>query len=179
MESGKVIAAVRDELSFEEACKSKAKIIFDLAPSIENIESRVMLCAKYNKTLFIHIDLAEGIGKDKAGLRYISDCGVDGIISTRTSLIKSANEVGLKTVQRTFLLDSQSVETAVSMLKTKPDMLEIMPGVISPRVISTICSKVSIPVIAGGLIETVAEAETAIAAGAVAVSIGKKELWNY
>lgn len=176
---GKVIAAVRDEMSFEEACKSKVDIIFDLAPNIENIESRVMLCTKHNKTLFIHIDLAEGIGKDKAGLKYISDCGVNGIISTRTSLIKSANEVGLKTVQRIFLLDSQSVETAVSMLKTKPDMLEIMPGVISPRVISTICNKVRIPVIAGGLIETRAEAETAIAAGAVAVSIGKKELWDY
>lgn len=175
----KVIAAVRTEEAFMEACESKSEIIFDLSPSIENIESRVMLCTKHNKTLFIHIDLAEGIGKDKAGLAYIRDCGVDGIISTRAALIKYANEVGLKTVQRTFILDSQSIETAISMLKTKPDMAEIMPGIIAERVIKKLCSEMNIPVIAGGLIATIDEVNAAINAGAAAVSTGEKALWNY
>lgn len=174
----RIIAATRREKSFEEALKSKVKIIFDLAPSISDLKKKAMLCHENNKLLFIHIDLAEGIGKDSAGINYIKKCGVDGIISTRSQLIKAANEIGLKTVQRTFILDSQSVDTAVSILKTKPDMAEIMPGVISPRVITKICKNLDVPIIAGGLIETEEELKQAMVAGATMVSTSKAELWN-
>jgi glycerol uptake operon antiterminator len=178
MKIGKVIAAVKSEKAMIEACKSNVEIIFDLAPSIADIESKVMICQKHGKALFIHIDLAEGIGKDKAGLKYVKDCGVDGVISTRASLIKSANDVGLMTVQRIFLLDSQSIDTAIELFKSKPSMVEVMPGVVAPRVISRICSMVEYPVIAGGLIEDEAEVDVAISAGAIAVSTGKSWLWK-
>ena len=50
-----------------------------------------------------------------------------------------------------------------------------MPGVIS-KVIERF-SGGSIPVIAGGLIETKAEVTAALASGAAAVSTGMPELW--
>jgi len=174
----KIIAAVRDDKAFLEALKSKVRIIFDLSPSIESLEEKVEKCQKYDKLFFIHIDLAEGIGKDKAGLKYVKKCGVDGIISTRVQLIKLANDVGLKTVQRTFIVDSQSIDTAISSFKTKPDMAEIMPGVLSAKVIERICESVDMPVIAGGLIETEEEVDAALLAGATMVSTGKAELWD-
>ncbi len=178
MSKNRVIAAVRDDKTFFRALKSNVKIIFDLSPSIENLEEKVMECQKYNKFFFIHIDLAEGIGRDKAGLKFVKACGVDGIISTRVQLIKAASEVGLKTVQRTFIVDSQSIDTAISSFKTKPDMAEIMPGVLSAKIIKRICESLNMPVIAGGLIETEEEVDTAILAGATLVSTGKEELWN-
>lgn len=179
MEGCRVIAAIRDDESLFAACKSKVNIIFDLSPSIENIAQRIKMCKENNKMLFIHIDLAEGIGKDKAGLKFIKTCGADGIISTRSALIKAANELDLKTVQRTFIVDSQSLETALLSVKTNPTMVEIMPGIISPKVMKKICSSVDISVIVGGLIEYPEEIDTALAAGVSAVSTGKKELWNY
>ena len=179
MSEGRVIAAVRDEEALISALKSKVNIIFDLAPNIETLTQRVKLCNENGKMLFIHIDLAEGIGKDKAGLKFVKKCGADGILSTRSSLIKAANEAGLKTIQRTFIVDTQSLETAFLSVKTKPDMVEIMPGVISPRVMKKICDEMEIPVIVGGLIERTEEIDSAIAAGVSAVSTGKKELWNY
>lgn len=175
----KVIAAVRDEEAFSLACKSNVEIIFDLSPSIDTIEKKAVLSHECGKLLFIHMDLAEGIGKDKAGIAFAKRCGADGVISTRAAIIKLANEADLKTVQRAFILDSQSLDTAVAMLKSKPDMAEIMPGVISGTVIEEVCRKLNIPVIAGGLISTQDEVETAISAGASAVSTGKAELWNY
>ena len=173
-----VIAAIRDEYALLDACKSDVRVVFDLSPSIETIDSRVELCREYDKYLFLHIDMAEGIGKDRAGLWYVKSRGVRGIISTRPNLIKLANELGLETVHRMFIIDSHSVETAIAMFKTKSDMVEIMPGIVAPRIIERICDEVNIPVIAGGLIETRDEIASAIKAGAVAVSTGNKKLWN-
>lgn len=178
MKHSPIIAAVRDAEALEKACLSKARILFDLAPSIETIKKRVQLCRAHDKLLFVHLDMAEGIGKDKAGLRYIKAAGANGIISTRANLIKAAGEVGLKTVHRLFLIDSQSVKTAVEFLKARPDMVEIMPGIVSERVISQICAVAEVPVIAGGFIETEEEVVSAIRAGVVSVSTSCTALWN-
>ena len=124
------------------------------------------------------MDLVEGIGKDKAGLEFIKSCGVDGIISTRASIIKLAKEIGLKTVQRIFIIDSQSIISATAILKINPDMLEIMPGVV-PRAIKEFNNVLSVPIIAGGLIETADDIENAFSAGAAAVSTRLENLWNY
>ena len=60
--------------------------------------------------------------------------------------------------------------------QAKPDLIEIMPGVIDKVIRRFACEKT--PVIAAGLIETKAEVMGALSCGAVAVSTGKKELWD-
>ena len=154
-----------------------SKIIFDLLPNIETIEKNALTASKHNKILFVHIDLAEGIGKDKAGLKFLKKSGVNGIISTRASIIKIAREIDLKTVQRIFILDSQSIKSAESVIKSNPDMIEILPGIM-PRVISELCSIVNMPIIAGGLIKTKEDVISAVKAGAATVSTSLPELWN-
>ena len=132
---------------------------------------------KSGKSLFIHIDLAEGIAKDKFGVQYVKSMGVDGIISTRANLIKFAKDEKLFTVQRFFILDSRSVEAITETVKTsKADMIEVMPGVV-PKIIQRLKEKLTVPIIAGGLIETQEEAEAAEKSGAQAISTGAKCLW--
>ncbi|MBQ6998580.1 MAG: glycerol-3-phosphate responsive antiterminator [Clostridia bacterium] len=58
----------------------------------------------------------------------------------------------------------------------KPDMIEIMPG-IAYKAISAFAEKLSIPVIAGGLVQTSQEVEEAIKHGAEAISTGNTKLW--
>ncbi len=126
----------------------------------------------------MHIDFAEGVGRDRAGLLFIQNLGIDGIISTRANIIRMAREFGLATVQRFFIVDSHSVDTAVESIKvSKPDTIEIMPGIL-PRTITKFKERVKMPVIAGGLIETKGDIIGAIAAGASAISTAKKELWT-
>lgn len=172
-----IIAAVRTKEDFTCAVDSPVKIIFLLNSNILTIQEKVEQAHAKSKNLYIHIDFAEGIGRDKFGLEFISRCGVDGIISTRANIVKLAKECNLATVQRFFIVDSHSVDTAVeSINSSKPDMIEIMPGIL-PRTIANFKSRVKMPVIAGGLIETKSDIIDAIKAGAAAISTAKKELW--
>ena len=176
MES-KVIAAIKDEL-FDRALESVSKWIFDLSPDISTIREKADSCHAAGKKYFVHFDLAAGIGKDKSGMLFAKEMGIDGIISTRVNIIKMAKELGLYTVQRFFIVDSHSIDTTLEAVKSaKPDMIEVMPGIM-PKVIKKLCSATKAPIIAGGLIETEAELCEAVASGAVAVSTSRAELWK-
>ncbi len=175
LEDNPIIAAVHDNL-FEEALKSPTNVIFLLGCNLLNVAEKINGAKKNNKKIFIHIDLSEGIGKDRSGIEYLSRLGADGIISTRANLIRIAKEFGLLTVQRFFAYDSQGVESIHEvLLNSSTDIVEIMPGVMG-KIIERFSSG-SIPLIAGGLIETKAEVTNALNAGAFAVSTGKKDLW--
>ena len=172
----KIIAAVKGDISA--AIKSSTDIIFYLSPSIMDIEKIIADVHNAGKKIFLHFDLAEGIGKDKAGLKFIKNLKIDGIISTRVNIIKAAKELEIVTVQRFFIVDSHSIDTTAEALKAaKPDMIELMPGVL-PKVIKKIKEQTNIPIIAGGLIETSEEAQVSFNAGASAVSTSSKELWK-
>lgn len=174
----KVIAAVRSEEDFACALCSDTEMIFDLSPDLFTLSNRIKEAHQNHKKILIHMDLATGLGKDKSGIRFAKQLGVDGIISTRVSMIKPAKELGLLTVQRFFIVDSQSVQTTFETLKSsRPDMIEIMPGVVT-GVLKALKETTDIPVIAGGLIETREAVETALSSGASMVSTGKQTLWK-
>ena len=177
MNGKNIIAAVRTDEELMKAITSGTGLIFYLAPNLMSLADFVKKAHQNNKKLLCHIDLAEGLGKDKTGLIYLKSIGVDGIISTRVSIIKAAKEAGLFSVQRFFIVDSHSVATTVESAKaSKADMIEIMPGVV-PKVIAEIKKQITVPIIAGGLIETAEEIEAAFKNGAIGISTGKQEFW--
>ena len=171
-----VIPAVRDD-QWEEALQAPSEVIFYLGAHLLTLRDKAEQAKTAGKTLFVHIDLAEGIGRDREAVQYLAQCGVDGIISTRGQIIRMAKEQGLLTVQRFFALDSQGMDSIQDMLRsTNPHLMEIMPGVIGKAIKQF--SAGTIPVIAGGLIETKQEVTAAIGNGATAISTGRKELWE-
>lgn len=176
--NNRIIAAVRSNNELEEAAKSNVGMIFMLSPNIEDVKMQAELVHNAGKKLYIHIDLAEGIGKDEYGIRFVKKAGVDGIISTRTNIIKTASKLGISTVQRFFIVDSHSVFTSIESAKqSKADMIEIMPGTVT-KIIEKIKKELEAPIIAGGLVETHREIEEAFLHGASAISTGRKELWS-
>lgn len=173
-----IIAAVKSEKEFERALDGQVEIIFDLSPNILNVAGKIKLAHTAGKKLFAHMDFAEGIGRDKCGIDYMKQLGIDGIVSTRTNIIKAARESGLCTVQRFFIVDSHSVDTTAETLKSsKADMIEIMPGVV-PKIIKALKERLSVPIIAGGLIETMEEMVAAEKSGAFGISTSKELLWG-
>ena len=175
LERSPVIASFHEQ-EFEKALIAPSEILFDLRANLPKEAERIKKAHEAGKAIFVHIDLADGIGKDKTGIEYLASLGVDGIISTRGQMIRFAKEAGLLTVQRFFALDTQGLDSIHELLEVSaPDLIEIMPGVIG-KVIEKF-SGGSIPVIAGGLIETKAEVTAALASGAAAVSTGMPELW--
>jgi glycerol uptake operon antiterminator len=60
---------------------------------------------------------------------------------------------------------------------SQPDMIEILPGIIVPKMIRKICAKSRVPVICGGLIQDKEDVMNALSAGAAAISTTCPEVW--
>lgn len=175
LELDPIIAAIRND-GWDAALVSPVPVLFYLSADLLTVQERIAQAHDRGKILFIHMDLAEGIGKDRAAVRYLASAGVDGIISTKASLIRYAKEQNLLTVQRFFALDSRGLDSIDEMIRSScPHLVEIMPGVISKAIHRFSSSR--IPVIAGGLVTTKEEVTEALKSGATAVSTGQPELW--
>jgi len=172
LEKKPVIAALRDveHVPFEKI--SQAGIVFVLGGTIFDIPDMVDRSRRLNQLIFIDIDLIKGVGKDHAGIRYLArENRVHGVITTKSNLIATAKGNGLATVQRIFVLDSESLVGGLNVVSnSKPDAFEVLPGLIVPKVMETIRARTAVPVIAGGLITEHHEVEEILASGAVGVS---------
>lgn len=179
MRENPVIAAVRKEEDIGEAVVGEPCNIFILNGDIFNIREMVDTVKESGKNVFIHIDFLEGLGRDNRAIDYIAEeIKPSGIISTRSQGIKYAKGKGIFTIQRFFLVDSLSYDTTVKTAHAvQPDIVELMPAVM-PTVMERICRELSMPAIAGGLIETLEDIKVVLNSGPIAVSTGKKALWK-
>lgn len=171
-----VIAAVRTKNEWHAALNGRAEVIFLLSGTISELPLLLREAHGKGKKLFWHLDMIDGLASDAAGVEYVAGLAPDGIISTRGNLIKLAKGYGLCTVQRFFIVDGRSVQTALDTLhQTKPAFAELMPGLVCKAIRAF--SATGLPIIAGGLITTPEEVKDAFAAGAYAVSTSAQLLW--
>lgn len=174
-----VIAAVRTHEAARVAAAGRSPVAFLLGGSILTVGEDLALLRGAGKRVFLHLDLLEGLGADAAGVQWCARVlKPDGVISTRPKLLKAAEDEGLMTVQRLFLMDSVSFERSIRLLRANPpDMAEVLPGLV-PKAIAELAQAIECPVIAGGMITEPAEVQRALRAGALAVSAGEEKLWN-
>ncbi|HDP36577.1 MAG TPA: glycerol-3-phosphate responsive antiterminator [Candidatus Atribacteria bacterium] len=174
-----IIASIRNDTDFEYALNSKVAALFILYGDIFNLPQIMKECKKYNKLVFLHMDLVKGIGRDREGVIYLAKKELcNGILTTKSNLIEVAKKEGLIAIQRLFLLDSAALKTGEQLLKrNQPDAVEILPGIAAPYFIEHIYKELLCPVIAGGLISGKSEIEELFQKGVLAVSTSKKELW--
>ncbi len=174
-----IIAAIGTLDKLDAAIESKCKTIFLLTGNIFNLQSSIDKIHQANKKVYVDIDLMEGFGKDPVFLEYLNEVlKPDGIITTRSNLIKKAKGLGLFAVQRIFVFDSRSLNSGIDLvLKTRPDALEILPGIM-PKVIREARDRAKLPVICGGLISDREDIDSAINAGAIAITTSRELLWD-
>ena len=174
-----VIAAVKDDAGLQKALDSDCQVIFLLYGNILNIDSLVRTVHEREKRCFVHIDLIDGLSNREIAVDALVQLGSpDGIISTRTPQIRRAQQLGILTIQRVFLLDSMSLQSLLTTMDAyHPDYIEVLPGVI-PSVIAEITAKTTIPIIAGGLIRSKQDVIQALQAGAIAVSTSCRAVWK-
>lgn len=180
LQSCRVIPGVKTLQMLRPALTAQASVLFFLTGTIFTLREAVRHCSEQDALLFAHVDLLQGIGKDPEGMRYLAhEIGVSGILSTRSFLIKAAANEGLLTVQRLFALDSEALKTGLEVIKTsRPDAVEILPALVLPSISHRLPFAELPPVIAGGLLETRAEAEAVLKTPVVAVSASRPELWR-
>lgn len=175
-----IIVAVRDPKDLPLALTSPHPVIFLLAADIANVVELIRTVKTADKEVFVHFDLVSGLGKDHHALQWLAAAAQPtGVITTRGPLVTQARALGLVTIQRTFMVDSQSVQITVEQVrKVAPDYLEAMPGV-APEGIRTLVAQTNCPVIAGGLVKTVTQVKAALTAGAIAISTSSTKLWEH
>lgn len=179
LESNPVIGAIRDIEQIDELVRSNVGVAFILSGNLLNIKEISDRIRSSGKKICIHVDLIEGLGKDRAAIDYIKkEIKPDGIITTKATLAKYARQEGLFTILRLFVIDSQSLVTGIKNVNdTMPDAVELMPGIAS-KLIQKLKGKISVPVIAGGLISTKEDIIDSLSEGVFAVSTSCQELWN-
>lgn len=180
-EKNPVIAALRDIEEFKKALWTDAIALFVLSGSISELSKMMDMARDYDKLIFLHIDLIKGIAADKEGVKFLAKNSLcDGIVTTKSNLIKEAQKRDLMAVQRLFLLDSAALKSGENMIKNNnPDAIEILPGIAAPYFIEHVSDRHNCPVIAGGLIREKKEINKLIKKGVMAISSSDHHLWNY
>lgn len=173
-----IIAAVHTREDVVKAIESPCEVVFLVNATIQDVSDLVALVHSAGKLTFVHMDLMKGLASDSEGLIYLKDhVKPDGIISTRSAVVRRAKELGFVTVQRIFVLDSKSIEIGIKQLKEMAtDFVEVMPGALV-KVIERMSNKLEIPIIAGGIIDDEKEVMAILKAGAVSASTSASHLW--
>ncbi len=177
-----VIAGIRAPEAAEVAVNKGMQVFFILGGTLLDLDAMVRMIKREESNLaFVHIDLIPGIGKDSAGVRYLANTlPIDGVVTTRTHLIRAAKDAGLLAILRLFALDSEAVKTGFSMLHSAaPDAVEILPALVLPHLGLGLPVAEMPPIIAGGLVETVTDLEAILNSPVVAVSTSKADLWDW
>jgi glycerol uptake operon antiterminator len=177
-----VIAAIREMRQFGATGVSEFNlgIFFIIGGNIFDLPIIAKQAARSRKMVFVDIDLIKGIGKDAFGIRYLArNEHIHGIITTKSNLINSARKEGLSSIQRIFVLDSESLTGGLNVItKSRPDAVEVLPGLILPKIMNRIRATTAVPIIAGGLITTPDEVNEILSSGAIGISTSTAKLWG-
>lgn len=174
-----VIGAISDSIVLDEALVSDCEILFFLSGSIFDIDRTVKRAKDAGKMVFVHLDLLDGFSRDAVAVEYLCRrTETDGIITTKSSMIKVIKSFNKISIQRLFLIDSINFEAGIKSVKqTQPDAVEILPGIMH-QITNQIVSKTRTPIVTGGLIRSKDDIIQSLKAGAQAVSTSNPKLWG-
>lgn len=177
--SSKIVAAVRGSDTLQQALESPVKIVYLLFGGPLNIAEMTAAIRQHGKLPLVNLDLLQGFSRDAYAVEYLAQSGAAGIISTHMESLRSARSYGLITVLRTFMIDSAAVAASRRSLdRFAPDAVELLPAIAAPLVLDRIREgRAKLPIIAGGLVTDLKQAERLVTAGIDAVSLSDPKLW--
>lgn len=182
IEASPIIAAVKNDSELERCLKTDVEVVFTIYGDVCTIPEITKKIKAAGRIAMVHLDLVAGLTQKEISIDYIRDktCA-DGIITTRANLIRHAKERGLATVLRYFVLDSMAIDNihklALQGYSSQPDVIEILPGTLVPKVVKRICAMSRVPVVAGGLIQDREDVMNMLDNGVIAISTSCPDVW--
>lgn len=175
----KLIASVKEAKYLEKAAEADVSAVVLSIGNIGVIKGYVDFFKSKDVPVFLHLERIGGISHDREGIAFLAHyVKPDGIVTTRNILVKLAKKQGLLTIQRMFLVDSDSLRSGLSSLQdTQPDAAELMPALL-PEYIDEFKNVIDTPIISGGLLRRREQMEAVLQHGATAVSVGDPSLWK-
>jgi glycerol uptake operon antiterminator len=174
-----VILSIKDTDGLRAALISPRQVVFVLFGSVTTIHGIVEALKKAGKTVFVDVDLIDGLASKPVTVDFVKQhTSADGILSSKSIMVKAAKAVGLIAIHRLFLVDSFSYNNVGKQIKvSNPDAIMILPGCM-PRVISWVRADTSLPLIAGGLVCDKEDVMGALGAGSTAVASSNRDVWR-
>jgi glycerol uptake operon antiterminator len=174
-----IIPAIRKPENLDLALASHGKVVYFLCGDPENIVDLLQRTLAGGKLPIVNMDLLSGFSRDASALSYLQKRGLRGIISTHHESFRHARSLGLYVIQRTFLLDRGAMESVANQLKsTAADALEVLPAIAAPRLVDSIRTlRPEMPLVGGGLIQSMREIEDLLGKGLTSVSVSDTQLW--
>ena len=175
-----VICAVRSPEDLRCALQLEdPRCVFLLGTTLHDAPASVASLTAKGHSVFVHVDLVEGLRPDAAGLRFFAEhAKPSGIISTHRSVVDQAREQGLLTVRRVFLLDSEALRKGRQLVAhLRPDLLELLPGVALMGLGESRLREFGTGLIAGGLVEDKMQVAAILKRGVLGVSTSTRSLW--
>lgn len=175
-----VIAAIKNNKWLNECIHSNCEIIYVLYGDICTIADIVAKIKAAGKIAIVHIDLIIGFSSKDICVDFIRKyTQADGIISTKPHFIKRANELGLLTIQRFFMLDAINYTNVKKHVhENNPDIVEVMPAGLTKMIRYVIEEVGEKPLIASGLVLDKDDVMGALKVGSIAVSTTNMEVWK-
>lgn len=174
-----IAAAIKSQEDMEVALSSDAILLFILKGDGFQLAPFIARAHERGKGVVVHVDLVSGVGKDRPGIQYLRQSGVDAIITSRSPLIAAGRAEGLTTIQRLLLVDDSALESGVKTItRAQPDIVEVLPGIIFPEVTHKLHQALPGPFIAGGFIRTADDVTRIQKAGAILCSSSTYALWK-
>ena len=113
--------------------ESDCEIVYIVYGDICTIPEIVEKVKAAGKMAIVHMDLIVGLSSKEISVDFFKKyTKVDGIISMKPAMIKRANDVGLFTIQRFYLMDRFTYANIEKHIKNcNPDIVEFLPAGLS------------------------------------------------
>jgi glycerol uptake operon antiterminator len=171
-------AAITGEESLDEALASRAPVVFVLRGNGLSLGRLVRQIHDADKLVAVHVDLVGGLHADRASIEWLAGAGVDAVISSHGQLMAAIRHGGMTAIHRLLLVRRSQLDAAVAAIgRSAPNIVEILPGVILPTVVSMM-PRFDVPVLAGGFVRTEADVQAILSAGALGVTTSSPALWG-
>ncbi len=174
-----IIPAIRNPEHLDAALACHGKVVYFLCGDPENIVDLLQRTLAGGKLPIVNMDLLSGFSRDASALSYLQKRGLKGIISTHHESFRHAHTLGLYVIQRTFLLDRGALESVANQLRsTAADAIEVLPACAAPRLVESIRTiRPEMPLVGGGLVQSMREIEDLLGKGLCSVSVSNTSLW--
>lgn len=174
-----MIASITRDEQISAALESGVSRVNLMTGHIGSLKEIIRKLHDAGKKVFVHVEMVQGLGRDKHAIGYLAETfQADGIVTTKSNAVAAAKQAGIKSIQRIFAIDTAAVQTAVRMIQSnQPDEVELMPGLM-PRIIRELKQTIRQPLIVGGLIRYETEIREALESGADYISCGDPSFWD-
>ena len=170
--------AVTTEEQFDRALLSPAEVLFVLRANGLELGHLVNRAHERGKLVAVHLDLIAGLRSDRAAVGWLARSGADAVITSHGHLVAAIKNQSMVAVQRLLAAHRSQLSAGLaSIARSEPDVVEFLPGVVLPQV-RHLLPRLGPPMLAGGFVRTRDDVRAILAAGALAVTTSREDLWG-